>query len=87
MKKIVLLLVIFILNFKSNAQINPDTIQIVRDAYGVPHIYAPTDAALAYGFFHGHKQKIILNCYRNPIWQGMDFWENALEKKELEQIF
>jgi acyl-homoserine-lactone acylase len=50
MKKIVLLLVIFLLNFKSNAQINPDTIQIVRDAYGVPHIYAPTDAALAYGF-------------------------------------
>ena len=33
----------------SNAQINPSNIEIVRDTYGVPHIYAPTDAEVAYG--------------------------------------
>lgn len=28
---------------------NPDSIEIVRDQWGVPHIYAPTDAGAAYG--------------------------------------
>ena len=32
------------------AQINPDNIDIIRDAYGVPHVYAATDAEVAYGF-------------------------------------
>ena len=50
MKKIVLLLIIGVFNFKSFCQINPDHIEIVRDGYGVPHIYAATDAAVAYGF-------------------------------------
>ena len=50
MKKIVLLLMISVFNFKSFCQINPDHIEIVRDGYGVPHIYAATDAAVAYGF-------------------------------------
>lgn len=32
------------------AQINPDRIQIARDEWGVPHIFAKTDAEVAYGF-------------------------------------
>lgn len=32
-----------------SAQIDPSSITIVRDSFGVPHIYAPTDAAAAYG--------------------------------------
>ena len=28
----------------------PDNIEIVRDSYGVPHIFASTDAEVAYGF-------------------------------------
>lgn len=32
------------------SQINPDRIDIVRDKWGVPHIFAPTDAEVAYGF-------------------------------------
>ncbi|MEZ5038874.1 MAG: penicillin acylase family protein [Saprospiraceae bacterium] len=32
------------------AQINPDNITIVRDKWGVPHIFAKTDAEVAYGF-------------------------------------
>ncbi|MDC1355210.1 penicillin acylase family protein, partial [Polaribacter sp.] len=50
MKKIILLLLILGVNFKSHAQINPDNIEIIRDAYGVPHIYAATDVEVAYGF-------------------------------------
>lgn len=33
-----------------SAQINPENITIVRDSWGIPHIYAPTDAEVAYGF-------------------------------------
>jgi len=29
--------------------IDPSTVTIIRDAYGVPHIYSPTDAGCAYG--------------------------------------
>ena len=35
--------------FNLNAQISPDSITIVRDAWGVPHIFAKTDAEVAYG--------------------------------------
>jgi len=31
------------------SQINPDKITIIRDQWGVPHIYAKTDAEVAYG--------------------------------------
>ena len=50
MKKIVFLLFIISICFKGYSQINPDHIEIIRDNYGVPHIYAPTDAEVAYGF-------------------------------------
>ena len=33
----------------SYSQINPNNIDIVRDEFGVPHIYAETDAEVAYG--------------------------------------
>ena len=33
----------------SFSQINPNNIDIVRDEFGVPHIYAETDAEVAYG--------------------------------------
>ncbi|MDA7798081.1 penicillin acylase family protein, partial [bacterium] len=33
----------------SYSQINPKNIDIVRDEYGIPHIYAQTDAEVAYG--------------------------------------
>ena len=38
------------------SQINPSDIDIVRDAYGVPHIFAKTDAALAYGLAWAHAE-------------------------------
>lgn len=38
------------------AQINPDDIEIVRDSYGVPHIYGKTDADVAYGLAWAHAE-------------------------------
>lgn len=39
-----------------HAQINPENITIVRDSFGVPHIYAPTDAEVAYGLAWAHSE-------------------------------
>jgi len=45
-----LLFACLIVALNSSAQINPDSITIVRDEWGVPHIFAKTDAEVAYGF-------------------------------------
>jgi acyl-homoserine-lactone acylase len=37
-------------------QINPNNIEIVRDAFGVPHIFTKTDAELAYGLAWAHAE-------------------------------
>jgi acyl-homoserine-lactone acylase len=50
MKKIVFLIYAISISFKGYSQINPDRIEIIRDNYGVPHIYASSDAEVAYGF-------------------------------------
>ncbi len=51
MKPSCIFLVIFLsaLNSFSQTTINPATIDIVRDSFGVPHIFAKTDAEVAYG--------------------------------------
>ncbi len=38
------------------AQINPARVTIARDGYGVPHIFAPTDAEVAYGLAWAHAE-------------------------------
>jgi len=38
------------------SQIKPEKIDIVRDAYGVPHIFAQTDAEVAYGLAWAHAE-------------------------------
>jgi acyl-homoserine-lactone acylase len=53
MKKLYLFLLI---STKVFAQINTSEIQIVRDTYGVPHIYAPTDPQVAYGLAWAHSE-------------------------------
>ena len=37
-------------------QINPENIQIVRDKWGVPHIFAKTDPEVAYGLAYAHAE-------------------------------
>ena len=46
MNKIFFLLVVTSI---AHSQIKPNNIEIVRDQFGVPHIYAQTDAEVAYG--------------------------------------
>jgi acyl-homoserine-lactone acylase len=50
MKNTFFILFFILTSLHSNSQINLDAIEIVRDFYGVPHIYASTDAEVAYGF-------------------------------------
>ncbi|MDC1310169.1 penicillin acylase family protein [Flavobacteriaceae bacterium] len=40
----------------SHGQINPHDIEIVRDSYGVPHVYGKTDADIAYGLAWVHSE-------------------------------
>ncbi len=40
---------IFLCSVAAKAQINPTDVEIVRDSWGVPHIYGKTDADAAYG--------------------------------------
>lgn len=57
MKKTSLLLLICSLAFHSYSQkIDPVAIDIVRDSFGVPHIFANTDAEVAYGLAYAHAE-------------------------------
>ncbi|MBL7776721.1 MAG: penicillin acylase family protein [Chitinophagales bacterium] len=54
MKRIFFTLVIAFIYFKTQSQntyptINPVNVSIVRDSFGIPHIFAKTDAEVAYG--------------------------------------
>ena len=57
MKKFLVLLLF--INIKGYGQINPERIQIARDSFGVPHIFAPTDAEVAYGLAWAHAEDDI----------------------------
>lgn len=56
--KIKLLFILFFIGFLSlsYAQINPKNIDIVRDKWGVPHIYGKTDAETSYGLAWAHAE-------------------------------
>ena len=45
MKKYIILLILTNLSF-SYSQIDPLDVEIVRDSFGVPHIYGKTDAVV-----------------------------------------
>ncbi|MDC1250110.1 penicillin acylase family protein, partial [Flavobacteriaceae bacterium] len=57
------------------SQIDPNTIDIVRDDYGVPHIFAPTDAEVAYGLAWAHAEDDF-----KTIQQGYLAGNNQLSK-------
>ncbi|MEO5942673.1 MAG: penicillin acylase family protein [Ferruginibacter sp.] len=58
MKKYFLFYCLLIITFNSFGQniINPAGIDIVRDSFGVPHIFANTDAEVAYGLAYAHSE-------------------------------
>ena len=56
MKRSLFSLAAMILFYTGIAQIDPANIEIIRDSYGVPHIYAATDAEVAYGLAWAHAE-------------------------------
>ncbi|MFT6203959.1 MAG: acyl-homoserine-lactone acylase [Spirosomataceae bacterium] len=49
MKKILLTILLLTLTYSTYSQVNPENIDIIRDKWGVPHIFGKTDAETAYG--------------------------------------
>ena len=56
MKRRLFSLAALVLFYSGIAQIDPANIEILRDSYGVPHIYAPTDVEVAYGLAWAHAE-------------------------------
>lgn len=95
MRRIVLSL-LFILPLLSPAQINPAAVTIVRDEWGVPHIYGRTDAEAAYGlayayaedYFHDIQTNMMIARARlgeiqGPSGAAIDFAVHLLRVREL----
>ncbi len=55
MKKLIFI-AIYLFTFQIFAQIDPSKIQIARDKWGVPHIFAKTDPEVAYGLAYAHAE-------------------------------
>ncbi|MDP6922247.1 MAG: penicillin acylase family protein, partial [Lutibacter sp.] len=51
----------------AEAEIDPENITIVRDTFGVPHIFAPTDAEAAYGLAYAHAEDDFDNIQRGVL--------------------
>ena len=78
------------------SQINPDKIDIVRDEFGVPHIFAKTDAEVAYGLAWAHAEddfetiqigylagNNLLSKHVGNIGLGADFISQFIGSEEL----
>ena len=66
MKYILQLIFFFSITSLFSQKINVENIEILRDSFGVPHIYAKTDAELAYGLAWAHSEddfKTIQEAY------------------------
>ncbi|MFM2139159.1 MAG: hypothetical protein RJA57_1466, partial [Bacteroidota bacterium] len=51
-----ILLFSLLISLHSAAQYDPGRIRIARDSFGVPHLFAPTDAEVAYGLAWAHAE-------------------------------
>ena len=82
------------LNF--NAQLNPDSIDIVRGEYGTPHIFAKTDKEVAYGLAWAHAEddfktiqetflpsKYMMGRYKGKEGVQLDYISQLLKCEEL----
>ncbi|MCC6279849.1 MAG: penicillin acylase family protein [Saprospiraceae bacterium] len=78
------------------SQINPANIDIVRDSFGVPHIFAKTDAEVAYGLAWAHCEddfatlqtcflasKGLLGQVKGKEGAGVDYVVQAIRAREL----
>ena len=67
MKTIFFLLSLLICFFVDSQNIQTENIQIVRDIYGVPHIFGKTDADAAYGLAWAHAEDDFLSIQENVL--------------------
>lgn len=78
------------------SQINPDKIDIVRDEFGVPHIFAETDAEVAYGLAWAHAEddfetiqigylagNNLLSKHLGNVGLGADFISQFIDSEDL----
>ena len=78
------------------SQINPDNIDIIRDEFGVPHIFAKTDAEVAYGLAWAHAEddfetiqigylagNNLLSKHLGNIGLGADFISQFIDSEDL----
>jgi len=83
-------------SFCAIAQINPAAIDIVRDSFGVPHIFAKTDQEVAYGLAWAHSEddfstiqtcflaaKGLLGAVKGKEGAAIDYVVQAIRAKEL----
>lgn len=95
-KQICLFLILIFIGIDLIAQIDPSEITIARDRWGVPHIYAPTDAGVAYGLAWASAEddfksaQVNLLAVRGKLAGVMgkegaifDFFASAIKTKEL----
>ena len=52
----ILIALVLVISVNATAQINPQSITIARDSFGVPHIFAKTDPEVAYGLAWAHAE-------------------------------
>lgn len=96
MKKTVFVISLCFFSLFSKAQFNINKIDIVRDSFGVPHIFAPTDAEVAYGLAWAHAEddfatiqqsymagKAILGAYKGKEGATIDYIVHLMRIKEL----
>lgn len=96
MKKRVFIISLCFLSLFSQAQFNVNKIDIVRDSFGVPHIFAPTDAEVAYGLAWAHAEddfatiqqsymagKAMLGAYKGKEGATIDYIVHLMRIKEL----
>ena len=74
------------LNLSLFAQIDPKGIDIVRDAYGVPHIFAKTDAEVAYGLAWAHAEDDFTTIQQSYL-AGNNLLSKHLGKKGIPADF
>lgn len=60
-----ILLALFLTPLVAFTQIDPSTVTIVRDEWGVPHVYGPTDAAAAYGLAYAYAEDHFPDIQQN----------------------
>ncbi len=61
------LVAFYVLSCRVQGQINPATITIARDSFGVPHIFAKTDAEVAYGLAWAHCEDDFKSIQQNLL--------------------